>query len=123
VETTVNTSVFIYPWDLGDEGFESVFHHVREDMGLNGITIAVSYHAAKLQLPHNPKRLARGTRVYATLRPGYPDCTGTEPLSAKVAALRRCGVEQISFYNYGLMWKCEFGWVAQSLGAGRGVLA
>jgi hypothetical protein len=62
----------------------------------------------KAELPAN-------VRVYAVVRPGHPDCEGAEQLAAKIAALRRSGVEQISFYNYGLMRECEFEWIAQAL--------
>lgn len=56
------TSVFAYPWDVLDETPDIFCANVRERMGADTVSVAVSYHAAKLILPHNPRR-----KVY------YPD--------------------------------------------------
>lgn len=36
------------------------------------------------------------------LRPGPPDCDGTENLAAKVALAQQAGCAEVNFYNYGL---------------------
>jgi hypothetical protein len=43
--------LYTYPWDLADEGLETVLARVRES-GLNTITLAASYHAGKFLRPH-----------------------------------------------------------------------
>ena len=53
------TSVFAYPWDVADETPAGFLTSVRERLGVDTISLAVVYHAAKLLLPHNPRR-----RVY-----------------------------------------------------------
>jgi len=53
------TSVFAYPWDVVDETPRGFLASVRERLGVDTISLAVAYHAAKLILPHNPRR-----RVY-----------------------------------------------------------
>jgi hypothetical protein len=44
-------AMYVYPWDLADEGVEAVVREV-ERLGLNTITIAGSYHAGKFLRPH-----------------------------------------------------------------------
>ncbi|MCS6806822.1 MAG: hypothetical protein RMM98_15280 [Acidobacteriota bacterium] len=53
------SSIFVYPWDVADEGEEHVLRTVKEKIGVSSISIAVTYHAGKFLLPHNPRR-----RVY-----------------------------------------------------------
>jgi len=55
-------SVFAYPWDVLDETPEAFCARVQDRLGVDTVSLAVSYHAAKLILPHNPRR-----KVY------YPD--------------------------------------------------
>ncbi|MCX6135778.1 MAG: hypothetical protein NTU47_18385 [Ignavibacteriales bacterium] len=47
--------MWIYLWDLVDEGYESVLRKLSEN-GLTGISMATAYHAGKFLEPHNPKR-------------------------------------------------------------------
>src|SRR5579884_1750856 len=49
-------SVYAYPWDVHDETPEAFCTAVRERLGADTVSLAVSYHAAKLILPHNPRR-------------------------------------------------------------------
>ena len=44
-------AMYVYPWDLADEGVSKVSGHV-EALGLNTITVAGSYHAGKFLRPH-----------------------------------------------------------------------
>lgn len=53
------TAVYAYPWDVQDETPPAFCRTVRERLGVDTVSLAVSYHAAKLILPHNPRR-----RVY-----------------------------------------------------------
>lgn len=53
------TSIYSYPWDVRDETPQAFCANVREKLGVDTISLAVSYHAGKLILPHNPRR-----RVY-----------------------------------------------------------
>ena len=55
-------SVYAYPWDVQDETPAAFCQAIRENLGADTVSIAASYHAAKLILPHNPRR-----KVY------YPD--------------------------------------------------
>ncbi len=52
------TGMFVYPWDLADEGTEAVAERLG-DAGMNTAVLAASYHAGKFLRPH---ALAR--RVY-----------------------------------------------------------
>ncbi|HXT34582.1 MAG TPA: hypothetical protein VN837_03300 [Chloroflexota bacterium] len=49
-------SVYAYPWDVIDESVDVFCRNAREQLGVDTISLAVSYHAAKLILPHNPRR-------------------------------------------------------------------
>lgn len=52
-------SVYAYAWDVLDETPRAFCAGVRETLGADTVSLAVSYHAAKLILPRNPRR-----RVY-----------------------------------------------------------
>ncbi len=49
-------AIWLYPWDLVDEGPEVVLRRVKDDGGLSTIQLAVCYHAGLFLLPHNPRR-------------------------------------------------------------------
>ena len=51
----MTNAVWIYPWDLIDEGIEPVLDRLREN-NINGVNVAVNYHTGRFFLPHNPKR-------------------------------------------------------------------
>jgi len=52
----INTaSMWIYLWDLVDEGYEFVLRRLQEN-GITSISLACAYHGGKFLLPHNPKR-------------------------------------------------------------------
>ena len=76
---SVSGSMWIYLWDLVDEGYEPVLRKLSEGR-LTGISMATAYHAGKFLEPHNPKRkvvfLEDGTvyfkpnpRIYGRIRP------------------------------------------------------
>jgi len=46
-------SMYLYPWDLRDEGAVVVADRLRS-AGINGVTLATSYHAGKFLRPHSP---------------------------------------------------------------------
>lgn len=50
-----SASMWIYLWDIVDEGYEQVFRNLTEN-GLTSISLATAYHAGKFLEPHNPKR-------------------------------------------------------------------
>lgn len=47
--------LYAYAWDFVDEGVDAVLDRI-ESLGMDGVAMAVSYHAGKFILPHNPKR-------------------------------------------------------------------
>jgi len=48
--------MFIYPWDILDEGIDPVLSYLAEDVGVDAIHLATTYHSVKMLLPHNPRR-------------------------------------------------------------------
>lgn len=65
-------SMFAYPWDLADEGIEPALDRIRL-LGVNRLLLAVSYHAGKFLLPHNPRKKLYyhdSGRIYFT--PNWP---------------------------------------------------
>ena len=46
--------MFVYPWDLAEEGVDSVVSRLR-DCGINTVALAASYHAGKFLRPHGPR--------------------------------------------------------------------
>jgi hypothetical protein len=51
----VYTAIWIYPWDLLDEGIDTVLDRVA-DAGIQGISVAAAYHHVRALCPHNPQR-------------------------------------------------------------------
>lgn len=49
-------SLYAYPWDVQDETPQAFCATAREQIGVDTVSLAVSYHAGKLLLPHNPRR-------------------------------------------------------------------
>jgi hypothetical protein len=47
-------SMWIYLWDLADEGYDSVLARMKES-GMESLSLAAAYHAGKFLAPHNPK--------------------------------------------------------------------
>ena len=52
----MRASLWTYPWDLLDEGVDAAIERIAAGGGFNGISLAVTYHATKALLPHNPRR-------------------------------------------------------------------
>ncbi|MER9650572.1 hypothetical protein [Mesorhizobium sp. M0199] len=51
-------SMWTYPWDVQDLGFEMVERDLVERAGLNMISLAASYHAGRFLQPRSPRRKA-----------------------------------------------------------------
>jgi hypothetical protein len=51
----IASSVYAYPWDLLDEGFEKSLDTIAE-LGLAGVNLAAAYHSGKLIAPRSPRR-------------------------------------------------------------------
>jgi len=52
------SAIWAYPWDLIAEGLDASLGRIAE-IGLQGISLAPSYHAGMLLLPHNPRQKVR----------------------------------------------------------------
>lgn len=83
----LETSAFAFPSDLADEGVEHVLDNLQGRAGVDGITTAFAYHAARDVFPHNPRRkvhlhergeyffppdtsLYKGLRIQPSVNPG-----------------------------------------------------
>ena len=51
----MNQRMFVYPWDVRDEGARTVCHRLVK-AGINSVAVATSYHAGKFLRPHAPRR-------------------------------------------------------------------
>lgn len=51
-------SMWTYPWDVLDIGLDTVAGELRDRAGLNGISLATSYHAGRFLQPRSPRRKA-----------------------------------------------------------------
>jgi hypothetical protein len=51
-------SMWTYPWDVLDLGLDAVAADLRDRAGLNGISLATSYHAGHFLQPRSPRRKA-----------------------------------------------------------------
>jgi len=68
-------SALAFPSDLADEGVETVLGNLQDRAGVDGITPAFVYHAARDVFPHNPRRKVvlhdRGALLYPPDRALY----------------------------------------------------
>lgn len=51
-------SMWAYPWDVQDVGYDAVESEFRDRAGLNTVSLATSYHAGRFLQPRSPKRKA-----------------------------------------------------------------
>jgi hypothetical protein len=83
-------SIWIYPWDVLDGGAETVIGELA-DCGFSALSIAATYHAGRLLLPHNPRRrvyfLEDGV-AYFEPHSNYYERTFLQPRRAGLAAER-----------------------------------
>jgi hypothetical protein len=61
------------------------------------------------------RRIGSRARLHVAVRPAYPDAPDEANLLAKVEAIRQCGVDGISFYNYGHIRLGHLAWVRRAL--------
>ncbi len=54
----MDIAIWTYPWDVLDEGVSDALDRVAE-LGLDGISLAVAYHAARTLSPRGPRRRIR----------------------------------------------------------------
>ena len=54
-EGCVSREIFLYPWDVLDEGVESIVQRLQA-LRIRHASIAALYHQARMLLPHNPVR-------------------------------------------------------------------
>jgi hypothetical protein len=100
----VDASMWIYLWDIVDEGYDAVFSFLKERK-LTSISLACAYHAGKFLAPHNPKRkvvfledgtiyFRPNTSLFTTIRPVVNSLAahGDDAASVKRAA-ERLGLE------------------------------
>ena len=104
------TAIWTYPWDLLDEGLDVSLGRIAE-AGLKGISLAVSYHAGRLLLPHNPKQRIRYLEDGAiyfrpqgayfrglAIQPRISQLAGdTDPLAEICSAAQRHGLEVVAW--------------------------
>lgn len=50
----LNATMWTYPWDLRDEGYDAVLHKLREEVKLDAINLASAYHTFDMLRPHLP---------------------------------------------------------------------
>ncbi len=82
--------MWIYPWDILDEGPRLALRRARELAGIDALNLAVTYHAGLFLLPHNPRRrlyTAEDGVVYFRADP--------EPFPARLAPVRSVLTERV----------------------------
>jgi len=88
--TAQYTALWCYPWDLLDEGLDVSLGRIA-DAGLDAISLAVSYHAGMLLLPHNPKtrlRFLEDGSLYFRPAPGAFSGLAIQPRLSQLAEER-----------------------------------
>jgi hypothetical protein len=65
----MDVAMWAYPWDLLDEGIDSVADRLYA-MGVDEISLATNYHHVQAFLPHNPERRTFFARASSYFQPG-----------------------------------------------------
>ena len=60
-----HTTIWAYPWDLLDDGVDDVVGRLRNDIGLDAVSVATSYHSVEQLRPHT-----KGARMFSTVDGG-----------------------------------------------------
>jgi hypothetical protein len=66
------------------------------------------------------RRLRGAGRLRGILRPAHPDLASRDAVVAAVGALRRAGIEDLAFYNYGHLRESSLRWIADALAQSGG---
>lgn len=86
-------SLYAYPWDVAARGAREFASQVRE-LGLDSVTLALSYHAGKFVSPHHPGRRVVFPEDGATYFAPDPDRYGEiAPFAHSDAALLRIAAD------------------------------
>ena len=72
-------ALWVYPWDLLDEGVHSVAEYCAEN-GIGELNLATNYHAVQSFLPHNPKRKTFFTQASSYFHPNKEDYGRLSPV-------------------------------------------
>jgi hypothetical protein len=72
-------SLWAYPWDLLNEGVESVADQLTE-MGIREVNLATNYHSVQPFLPHNPERKTFFARTSSYFHPNESHCGRLSPV-------------------------------------------
>lgn len=104
-------TLWSYLWDLADDGIEESVRYLRQELGLDAVSVATAYHTFQQLRPQRPgaKLLTAGTAaVYfqpdpalyqeTVLRPHVaPLARGADPLARLAGACQREGLDLISW--------------------------
>ncbi|GGA49585.1 hypothetical protein [Pelagibacterium lentulum] len=52
----MHLSLWTYPWDIADVGFENFLAEAKERTGVNSVSLSASYHAGHFLQPRSPRR-------------------------------------------------------------------
>jgi hypothetical protein len=82
------SAIWVYPWDLLDEGVDTAFGRIAE-AGLNGVSLASAYHSVRALCPHNPRGavyLGVGVVVYFRPDPAHFANSRIKPVESDLLA-------------------------------------
>jgi hypothetical protein len=65
----MRSAIWAYPWDLVDEGIDSVADRLGE-VGIDEVNLATNYHSVQAFLPHNPERRTFFAHASSYFQPG-----------------------------------------------------
>ena len=54
----MHLSMWTYPWDIQDQGLETLAADLAGRAGLNTVSMATSYHAGRFLQPRSPRQKA-----------------------------------------------------------------
>lgn len=99
----MKAGIYIYPWDLADEGLDTVLNWAR-DSGLAYLHPSSNYHAGWFLHPHNPRRKAffapDGALFFHPTPQFWEDCSYRPPVApvcAETDWLKRLGERVADF--------------------------
>lgn len=81
----IYTTMWTYPWDLQDEGYDAVLGKLKNDVGLDAINLASAYHTFDMLRPHlrkqNHLQVTQAAIYFQPQTDLYADTSITPPTS------------------------------------------
>ena len=85
--SNLHTTLWSYPWDLADGGPKAIATRLRDEVGLDAISLASAYHTFEMLRPHSPTRVLLQIPQAAVYFQPDPNLYANTPIRPHVSPL------------------------------------